>query len=252
MPAQKPELRSRVNALLDSYIARLVADQPAARHLQSAAQVDVELFRAHTIQTILRIRLARQADARAILAFAKSDPPAAQKWAKYEEEEMLHDRLFLKDLTKLGVDAATAYGSEPFLATKLLQGYLYYTLEHEGPMGLISKAYFLEYTTRATQGEWNANVKRSLGAEAVRGAESHLNIDVGEDHATDVWNVLAPLVEGEAGEARLFAHLEALYGLFSAYFDELGRHARGELGKGGALSVAQVAARPAPAAPAVG
>lgn len=246
-----PDLRAHVNALLDSYIVRFYAELPAARHLHQAASVDLQLFTAHTTQTILRIRLARMADARAILLFAKSDPATAQKWAKYEEEEMLHDRLFLKDLQKLGVDAATVYGTEPFLATKLLQGYLYYTLEHEGPMGLIAKAYFLEYTSRATQGEWNANVRRSLGADAVRGADAHLNIDVGEDHASDVWNVLMTLVKTPADEARLLAHLEHLFGLFGAYFDELARHARAPLTTGPAqpaLAVVRAAAGAATAA----
>jgi hypothetical protein len=220
-----PELRRRTDALLDSFILRFHAESPAARHLQQAAAVDLELFKAHTIQTILRIRLARMADAKAILLFAKSDPAAAQKWAQYTEEEMLHDRLFLKDLKRLGGEESAVYGTEPFLATRLLQGYLYFTLEHEGPMGLIAKAYFLEYTSRATQSEWNTNIRRSLGDDAVRGAEAHINIDVGEDHATDVWNVLAPLITSSADEARFERHLHTLFGLFSAYFGELAAYA---------------------------
>jgi hypothetical protein len=217
------QLRGRIDALLDDFIVRFYAESPAARHLRESASVDVEMFKAHTVQTILRIRLARMADARAILLFAKSDPFAAQRWAKYAEEEMLHDKLFLKDLKRLGMEEAAVYATEPFLATKLLQGYLYYTLEHEGPMGLIAKAYFLEYTTRATQSEWNANIRRSLGPDAVRGADAHVNIDIGEDHSTDVWNVLSSLVSGPQDEARLAAHMHAFFGLFSAYFAELAR-----------------------------
>jgi hypothetical protein len=226
MQAINSDLRGRMDALLDDFIKRFYVETPAARHMREAASIDPEMFRAHTVQTILRIRLARMADAKAILLFAKSDPVAAQKWAQYAQEEMLHDRLFLKDLKKLGMEEAAVYGTEPFLATKLLQGYLYFTLEHEGPMGLIAKAYFLEYTTRATQSEWNANVRKSLGADAVRGADAHINIDVGEDHATDVWNVLMSMVNGPDDEARLEAHMHTHFGLFSAYFTELARHAR--------------------------
>jgi hypothetical protein len=223
MQENQPELRRRINALLDNFIMRLYVESPAARTMRESAAVDVELFKAHTIQTILRIRLARMADAKAIFLFAKTDPVAAQRWAKYAEEEMLHDKLFLKDLKKLGMEEATVYATEPFLATKLLQGYLYYTLEHGGPMGLIAKAYFLEYTSRATQAEWNANIRKSLGPDAVRGADAHINIDVGEDHATDVWDVLISLVNGPQDEARLEAHMHAIFGLFSAYFAELAR-----------------------------
>jgi hypothetical protein len=175
MQILNPEFRKRVNTLLEGFIVRFYAESPAARHLREAAAVDSELFKAHTVQTILRIRLARMADAKAVLLFTKSDPAAAQKWAQYTEEEMLHDRLFLKDLRRLGMEEAEVYATPPFLATRLLQGYLYFTLEHEGPMGLLTKAYFLEYTSRATQSEWNANVRKSLGDDAVRrrGAHQH-------------------------------------------------------------------------------
>lgn len=223
MQNSQSDLRGHINTLLDNFITRLYLESPAARHLRESSAVDPEMFKAHTVQTILRIRLARMADAKAIFLFTKSDPLAAQRWAKYAEEEMLHDKLFLKDLKKLGMEEATIYATQPFLATRLLQGYLYYTLEHEGPMGLIAKAYFLEYTSRATQSEWNANIRRSLGPDAVRGADAHINIDVGEDHATDVWDVLVSLVNRPEDEARLEAHIHTFAGLFTAYFAELGR-----------------------------
>lgn len=229
MQTINPELRARIDALLDGHILRFYAEAPAARHLRESKSVDLDMFKAHTVQTILRIRFARMADGKAIFLLAKSDPVAAKKWAQYAEEEMLHDKLFLKDLKNLGMTEAEVYGTEPFQATKLLQGYLYYTLEHEGPMGLIAKAYFLEYTTRLTQSEWNANIRQSLGADAVRGADAHINIDVGDDHATEVWNVLMSQVQSPADQARLEGHIHSLFGLFSAYFGELARHARTSL-----------------------
>src|SRR5262249_3870341 len=149
-----PELYAKVNARLDSMILSLYELAPAARYLASSNSIDQKLFEHHTIETILRIRLARIADSKVIQHFARTDPFAAQKWAKYAEEEMLHDRLFLKDLKSLGVSEESVYGTEPLLATKLLQGYLYYTIEHEGPRGLLTKAYFLEYTTKKTQATW--------------------------------------------------------------------------------------------------
>ena len=223
------EFRARVDALLDAMLASFYEAAPAAKYLASAADVDLELFKRHTVETILRIRLARIADSKAIYLFAKTDPVAAQKWSKYTEEEMLHDRLFLKDLKSLGVEEERVYASEPFLATKLLQGYLYYTLEHEGPRGLIAKSYFVEYTTRKTQGLWNQNIKRSLGERAVKGAEAHLSYDVHEDHSTDVWNVLMSMVKSPEDEERVLGHLRVYFGLFTAYFDELASATQTEL-----------------------
>jgi hypothetical protein len=228
MQTTNPQLRARIDTILDGMIERFYASAPAARHLLESDKVDSAIFKAHTVQTILRIRLARMADAKAIFLFAKTDPFAAKKWAQYAEEEMLHDKLFLKDLMRLGMTEAEVYGTEPLVATQILQGYLYYSLEHEGPRGLISKAYFLEYTSRKTQGAWNANIKRSLGEEAVKGAEAHLRYDVDEDHSTDVWNVLMTLVKSPADENRVIQHMNVFFGLFSAYFVELSRRAHGE------------------------
>lgn len=227
--AVNPEFRSKVDALLDSMIEATYKTAPAARYLATSQQVDAALFKRHTIETILRIRLARIADAKAIFLFTKTDPSAAHKWAKYMEEEMLHDKLFLKDLTNLGMTEEEVYGTDPLLATKLLQGYLYYTVEHEGPRGLICKSYFLEYTTRKTQGRWNENIKGSLGDKAVRGAEAHLNYDVDEDHSTDVWNVLMTMVKSPEDEARVLYHLHVYCGLFTAYLNELASKTKADL-----------------------
>jgi hypothetical protein len=227
-----PQFRAHVDGILDGMLARFYEQAPAARYLAHAAGIDVELFKRHTTETILRIRLARVADGKAIHLLAKTDPRAAQKWARYAEEEMLHDRLFLKDLENLGVAEESVYATDPLLATKLLQGYLYYTLEHEGPQALVTKSYFVEYTTRKTQRQWNDNIERSLGERAVKGAEAHLDYDIDEDHSTDVWNVLMTLVHGQGDEQRVVYHLHAYFGLFCAYFDELASRANADLAPG--------------------
>src|SRR5215207_9294160 len=96
--AINPAFYATVNARLDKMIESFYETAPAARYLASAGSVDKDLFKRHTIETILRIRLARIADSKVIQQFTRTDPFAAQKWSKYTEEEMLHDRLFLKDL----------------------------------------------------------------------------------------------------------------------------------------------------------
>jgi hypothetical protein len=216
-----PEFYATTNTRLDGMIDALYEATPAARYLATSSTIDQHLFARHTVETILRIRLARFADSKVIAYFTMTNPLAAQRWCKYTGERMLHDRLFLTDLRHLGVSDETVYGTEPLLATELLQGYLYYTLEHEGPRGLLSKAYFVEYTSRKTQAAWNDNVKRALGEQAVIGAEAHLDYQREEDHATEIWNVLMSMVKSPEDEARVVYHLEVYYGLFLAYFNEL-------------------------------
>jgi hypothetical protein len=216
-----PEFYARANARLDNMIEAFYEATPAARYLASSSTIDKHLFARHTIETILRIRLARIADSKVIEQFTTTNPFAAQTWCKYTGQRMVHDRLFLQDLRYLEVGEDTEYATEPLLATRLLQGYLYYTLEHEGPRGLLSKAYSVEYIVKKTQALWNGNVQRALGGGAVRGAEAYLDYLLDEDHATEIWNVLMSVVKTPEHEARVLSHFEVYYHLFLAYFDEL-------------------------------
>lgn len=216
-----PEFYAQANARLDGMIETFCEATPAARYLATSSSIDKELFVRHTIETILRIRLARTADSKVIQHFTRTNPFAAQKWSKHTQETMLLDRLFLKDLRHLGVSEETVYGTDPLLATQLLQGYLYYTIEHDGPRGLLSESYFVEYLTRKTQALWNANIKRALGEQAVTGAEALLDYHIEDDHVTEIWNILMSLVKTLDDEARVLRHLEVYYGLFIAYFNEL-------------------------------
>lgn len=216
-----PEFHARANAHLEGMIETFYEATPAAHYLASSSTIDANLFCRHTIETSLRIRLLRIADSKVIQLFARTNPFAAQAWSKYTEQRMLHDRLFLQDLRHLGISEETVDGTDPLLATKLLQGYLYYTIEHEGPRGLLSTAYFIEHTLQRTQARWISNVKRTLGARAVQGAEAHLDFHLDEDHATQVWNVLMSVVKTPDDEARVLSHFDAFHGLVIAYFQEL-------------------------------
>jgi hypothetical protein len=216
-----PEFYASANARLDGMIETLYEATPAAHYLAASSSIDQGLFGRHTIETSLRIRLARIADSKVIQHFARTNPNAAQRWSKYTEERMLHDRLFLRDLKHLGISEEVVYRTDPLLATKLLQGYLYYTIEHEGPRGLLSTAYFGEYAIKKSHARWIGNVKRALGDHAVQGAEAHLAYHLDEDYVTGVWNVLMSVVKTPEDEARVLYHLEVYYGLFIAYFNEL-------------------------------
>jgi len=218
----KPELKEQVDKLLDDYIAKFYAEVPYAKHFISSDSVDMEYYKRHTIETILRIRRKRTIDAHVIHYFTLNNPVAAKEWAEYTDDEMLHDKLFVADLAKVGVPADDVYGTDPFLSTKLLNGYFLYCMEFEGtPLAAIASSYFLEYTTRSTQPEWLDGLDRTLGREKVKGARAHVNYDINEDHTGDVWNTLMTLVSNESDEQRLLQHFAHLFKLFSMYFVEV-------------------------------
>ncbi|MFD7500659.1 hypothetical protein ACWC5C_25970 [Streptomyces sp. NPDC001700] len=217
----RPELRKQVDERLNNYIKKFYNEVPYATHFLKASDVDMPYYKRHTIETILRIRRKRTIDAHAIHYFTLHNPVAAKEWAEYTDDEMLHDKLFLADLERLGVKPDEVYSTDPFLATKLLNGYFLYCQEFEGtPLAAIASSYFLEYTTRKTQPDWLDNLESTLGKDEVRGARTHVNYDIDEDHTGDVWNTLMSLVESDADVERLLKHFDHLYKLFTMYFTE--------------------------------
>jgi hypothetical protein len=217
-----PELRARVHELLDGMIEQFYQKIPSATHLKSAERVDQEYYKRFTTEIILRLRMKRVIDGLTIHYFTKHDPRLAKKWCQYTEDEMLHDSMFLADLERLGATREQVYGTEPFLATKLLQGYFYYGLEHEGrPLASLSSSYFIEYTSSRTQGKWLDNVEKSLGKEAVKGSRAHVDHDDDDDHVDFVWDVLTSFVKTKADEEKIVSHLKNVYHLFMMFFIEL-------------------------------
>jgi hypothetical protein len=221
-----PELRRRANSVLEGLIQEFYEKVPYATHLMTSKTPDLEYYKRHTVETILRLRMKRVVDALAIKYFTHNDPVRARDWCHYCEDEMLHDvQFFLKDLQKVGVKEEEVYATEPFFSTKLLIGYYQWGMEYEGtPLALIASVYFMEFVTTRTQPAWLDNLEKSLGKEKVRGARGHVNVDVADDHDDFVWNVLMSLVRTPDEEDRMIRHLEAVGRLFAAYFTELHRH----------------------------
>src|SRR5690242_12592223 len=73
----RSDFRAQCDAAIDLMIDQFYAAVPSARHLQEDASIDVGYFKRHTIETVLRIRLARIADGKVITEFAKTNPVAA-------------------------------------------------------------------------------------------------------------------------------------------------------------------------------
>lgn len=218
------ELRQRVDALLDDGIERFYTDIPYGKELkEGSARMSVDYFKRHTIEIILRLRMKRTIDALTIHYFTKHDPKIAKKWAEYTADEMLHDAWFGGDLNRLGVTNETIYSTEPYFTTKLLQGYFYYGLEHEGyPLASLCSSYLIEYMSLKTQPLWLSNFREHLGgADSVKGSLQHVEHDVDDDHLDFVWEVIERFVVEKGLEDKVFAHFRNLIKLFYAFYTEL-------------------------------
>ena len=214
--------RPKIDAMLDTMVREFYGKVPYADHLGKAEKVDLEYYKRFTVEIILRLRMKRVIDGLTIHYFTKTNPEIAKRWCHYTEDEMLHDALFLADLERLGMSRREVYETEPLLATKLLQGYFYFGLEHEGiPLASLSSSYFIEYTSSRTQERWLDNIERSVGAEAVKGSRAHVDHDDEDGHVDFVWQVLSSFIKTEADIDRITRHLRAVYHLFMMFFVEL-------------------------------
>jgi hypothetical protein len=188
----------------------------------STKDLNLEYYKRHNVETILRLRRKRTIDALAIQYFTKRDPVRGAEWAHYVEDEMLHDAWFAADLQKVGMSREEIYATEPLLSTKLLTGYLQYGMEFEGsPLALLCSVYFVEYTTTETQPSWVENLGKILGEEKVEGARRHVGTDVEDRHADFVWSVLATLIHNVEDEQKAIQHIRNVANLWVAYFIEL-------------------------------
>jgi hypothetical protein len=220
--APLPEFRARVDEYLESSIKEFYETVPFARHQLESSEINLEYYKRHNIETILRLRRKRTVDAYAIRHFTKHDPVQAKAWAHYTDDEMLHDSLFAADLAKVGVSKDEIYSTEPLLSTKLLTGYLQYGMEYEdSPLALITSVYFVEYVTTRTQPDWIANLEKSLGPDGVKGQRAHVGTDLDDDHDDFVWRVLAKMVTTPADEEKVLDHLRNIYWLWKLYFVEI-------------------------------
>jgi len=213
-------LREKIDNTLNKMIENFYQDAPYANYQKDSQEIDLNYFVRHSIETVLRIRQKRMVDALVIHYFTKHNPRLAKDWAHYIEDEMLHGHMFARDIEKLcGLTLEDIYKKyQPLFSTQLLNGYFYFTLEHEGPLAAITSAYFLEYTTRKTQPIWLDNLEKVLGKENLLGARGHVNHDIRDNHNDFVWNVLSSLITTKEDEESLFRHLKRIYGLFVAYF----------------------------------
>jgi hypothetical protein len=217
-----PEFKQEVDALLRDMVERFYREVEGGDHLYRSKDINLDYYKRHTIEIILRLRMKRWIDALTIHYFTKHNPVLAKKWCAYTEDEMLHDSLFAKDLERVGVSKEEIYSTEPLFTTKLLQGYFYYGLEHEGrPLASLASSYFIENVSLMTQPKWIENVEDVLGSGMAKGQQAHVDHDLEDDHTDFVWNVLMTFVETEDDKRRIVEHITNVYKLFCAFYLEL-------------------------------
>lgn len=218
---QRPELRKRVDELLLKFESDFYEKMSGAADLLDVAKFDMELYKRHNVETVLRIALKRAVDPIIANYWATRDPQLCKEWGLYGAEEGRHDRMFAGDLHKVGMTDEEIYGTKPTFATELLNGYFYYTLATEGPLAAMVSGFYLEYTASKTQPDWLNVMEEHVGADKTKGARAHLALDEDDDHTDMVWNMIMRVIETPEDEEKLVEHLIKINALFVSYFVEV-------------------------------
>ena len=218
--ADSVNLRRDIDQLIDHQVEQWYETVPEAAHLEGK-NVNSLYYKRHLIETAWRIRLLRVAEAKALVEIAKVSPQAAQIWARYEQEEMLHDDLFIQDLERIGVTREEFLATEPYLSTKLLAGFFSYLLDHEGPLGVLAYSYLVEYVNVKLEPRKLEALKVSVGETRIVGQILHSHTDIHDDHPGEVWAALRFLIKDEKDIAALKSYLAEHQKILAMYFNEL-------------------------------
>ncbi|CAN0620809.1 conserved protein of unknown function [Burkholderia multivorans] len=221
-----PEFRAKIDAMLAQFEAAFYAKIDNAQEMLKSDSFDLNMYKRHNVETILRIALKRAVDPMIANYWAPRDPQLCKEWGLYGAEEGRHDRMFARDLHDVGMTDDEIYATRPTFATELLNGYFYYTMATEGPLASMVSGFYLEFVAGRTQPDWLDSVEVHLGPERTKGARRHLQQDLDDDHVNMVWNMIMRTIKTPADEARFVEHLVKINALFVSYFVEVARSVR--------------------------
>jgi hypothetical protein len=213
-------VKREIDRFLDGKIEEWNATVPFAQHLEGST-VNMPYYRQTLIEHAWRIRLMRTVQAYALHKITRINAEAAKLYAAYQDEEMVHDVLFLKDARKLGLTDEEVFATEPNFHTRLLAGYLYFVAEHEKVLGVICYSYLVEYTSQKITPKQIKAMSESLGKDLIVGQAAHLNTDLVEDHTQEMWNILRHFVQSEQDIVDIKRYMAEIQELLTGFFVDL-------------------------------
>lgn len=214
------ERKAKIDRYLDKKMEEWHQSIPYASHMKDK-HINMNYYRRTLIEHVWRIRLSRSSQAKAIYKIAQISPSAAQDYAHYQADEMLHDKLYIRDCEAAGVSIDDILNTEPYLSTRLFEGFFYYTLEHEHPMAPVVSNYLVEYTQAKLQPDIVKNLQSTLGHDLIKGQEAHLVVDTRDDHSMEMWKILNQLILSEEDYEAVFKYIDDVQAILAIFFREI-------------------------------
>lgn len=212
--------KAELDRYMDKKMAEWKATVPFASHFTDKS-IHEAYYRRTLIEHVWRIRLSRVSQSKAIYKIAQVSPKAAQDYAEYQAEEMIHDKLYIADCEAAGISLQEIYDTEPYLSTRLFEGFFYFALEHESPLAPVVSNYLVEYTQAKLQPAIVASLQESLGKDKVKGQAAHLQVDTTDDHSMEMWKILSQLIFSEEDFRKVFKYIDDVQEILAMFFREI-------------------------------
>lgn len=193
-----------------------------AKHLtENSEELNELYYLRHRIETIKRIRMTAALDALALSKMLSTNYEAARKWAKYTLQEMNHDKMFMGDLKRHGLNEEQVDSVQPMLATVQKGKFLEDKILNWGPLAAVAYSLFVEWNSDQYSEKTVERAEEKYTVSHVKGSRAHVNFDIHEDHLEIMFGVAHDLLTSEQHFEELLEVCKSISSMFRDYFQEL-------------------------------
>jgi hypothetical protein len=213
--------RKEMEILAKEEMEKIFNRVPYTREFHEGRSIDNEYYKRHLIETVLRINLNNEVDAYSLYKIGNKDTFLFHKLAEYLAEEAGHEALFLNDLKKFGIEKSEVDSTSPFFSTQLLIGYLYYSINQDGPLPTMVWNWFVEWYSDQFNMTITNKAAEDFGDDKIKGSMHHLTVDEDEDHVGLMYSTVEHAIKSEEDGEKAKDYLKNFVKLIGQYFQEL-------------------------------
>jgi hypothetical protein len=214
-------MRDELEKLASTGMERLFSEVPKARDFHEGTWIDKDYYRRHLVETVLRIRLNNEVDAYGLYKVGYKDHRLAATLARYLSEENNHEGMFLRDLERFGLSKADVDATRPFPSTEYLIGYMYFSINNNGPLPTAVWNWFVEWYSDQYNPVITKHAAEVFGDDMVKGSHAHIAYDEAHDHDDLMWSTVDRAVKGWGDFDTAKRLLTNFIDLVALYFKEL-------------------------------
>lgn len=194
---------------------------PFARDFHLGIKTNLEYYKRHLMETVLRIRLNNEVDAYCLYKISKGNTRLAQLLAQYLAEELGHENFFINDLKTFGIDLETLNNTKPFFSTNKLIGYLYHAIDQDGGIPTMVWNWFVEWYSDNYNKKITEKIAKEYGEKYSFGFTKHIEFDEDHDHVSLMFSTVELSVSKPEDMKKVEMYLSQFIELIGEYFNEL-------------------------------